>query len=55
MATLFVDDYPARFRHLLGRGIYIAPSQHEAMFLSTAHGEREIDLLVEGVSEALSG
>jgi glutamate-1-semialdehyde 2,1-aminomutase len=53
MATLFVDDYPALFRHLLARGIYIAPSQNEAMFLSTAHGEREIDLLVEAVAETL--
>jgi glutamate-1-semialdehyde 2,1-aminomutase len=54
MATLFVDDYPALFRHLLERGIYIAPSQNEALFLSTAHGDREIDLLIQGVSEARS-
>src|SRR5947199_10058546 len=55
MATLFARDDPVQnvddarvcdtgryaelFRHLLGRGIYIAPSQFEAMFLSTAHGE----------------
>jgi glutamate-1-semialdehyde 2,1-aminomutase len=50
MATLFVDDYPALFRHLLGHGIYIAPSQNEAMFLSTAHGQGEIDGLVEAVA-----
>jgi glutamate-1-semialdehyde 2,1-aminomutase len=54
MATLFVDDYPALFRSLLDRGIYIAPSQNEALFLSTAHGDREIDLLIEGASEAQS-
>jgi glutamate-1-semialdehyde 2,1-aminomutase len=51
MATLFVDDYPALFRHLLARRIYIAPSQNEAMFLSTAHGDEEIDTLIEAVSE----
>jgi len=51
MATLFVDDYPALFRHLLEYGIYIAPSQNEAMFLSTAHGDEEIDGIVEAVSE----
>jgi glutamate-1-semialdehyde 2,1-aminomutase len=51
MATLFVDDYPALFRHLLQRGIYIAPSQNEAMFLSTAHGDEEIDGLLEAVAE----
>jgi glutamate-1-semialdehyde 2,1-aminomutase len=51
MATLFVDDYPALFRHLLEREIYIAPSQNEAMFLSTAHGDDEIDGLLEAVSQ----
>jgi glutamate-1-semialdehyde 2,1-aminomutase len=52
MATLFVDDYSALFRHLLDRGIYLAPSQNEAMFVSTAHGEAEIDGLIEAVRES---
>jgi glutamate-1-semialdehyde 2,1-aminomutase len=51
MATLFVDDYPALFRHLLERGIYLAPSQNEAMFLSTAHGDKEIELTIEAVAD----
>jgi glutamate-1-semialdehyde 2,1-aminomutase len=51
MATLFVDDYAALFRHLLERGIYLAPSQNEAMFLSTAHGDEEIDRTVEAVAD----
>jgi glutamate-1-semialdehyde 2,1-aminomutase len=51
MATLFVDDYPALFRHLLDRGIYLPPSQNEAMFLSTVHGEEEIDGLIAAVAE----
>jgi glutamate-1-semialdehyde 2,1-aminomutase len=55
MATLFVDDYPALFRHLLERGIYVAPSQNEAMFLSTAHGDEEIDRTIEAVGEVISG
>jgi glutamate-1-semialdehyde 2,1-aminomutase len=50
MATLFVDDYPGLFRHLLERGIYLAPSQNEAMFLSTAHGDEEIDRTLETVA-----
>jgi glutamate-1-semialdehyde 2,1-aminomutase len=54
MATLFVGDYPALFRHLLERGIYLAPSQNEAMFLSTAHGDEEIDRTVEAVAEFFS-
>jgi glutamate-1-semialdehyde 2,1-aminomutase len=51
MATLFVDDYGALFRHLLDRGIYLAPSQNEAMFLSTAHGDEEIDRTIEAVAD----
>jgi glutamate-1-semialdehyde 2,1-aminomutase len=51
MATLFVHDYPALFRHLLERGIYLAPSQNEAMFLSTAHGDDEIDRTIEAVDD----
>jgi glutamate-1-semialdehyde 2,1-aminomutase len=50
MATLFVDDYPGLFRHLLECGIYLAPSQNEAMFLSTAHGDEEIDGLISAVA-----
>ena len=54
MATLFVDDYPGLFRHLLERGVYLAPSQNEAMFLSTAHGEEEIDRTLEAVTDFFS-
>ncbi|HET7759007.1 MAG TPA: glutamate-1-semialdehyde 2,1-aminomutase [Gaiellaceae bacterium] len=54
MATLFVDDYPTLFRGLLKRGIYLAPSQNEAMFLSTAHGDEEIDRTIEAVAAAAS-
>jgi len=57
MATLFAADteqYAALFRHLLDRGIYIAPSQYEAMFLSLAHGDEEIDRTIEAF-EAFAG
>jgi glutamate-1-semialdehyde 2,1-aminomutase len=53
MATLFAADteqYAALFRHLLERGIYVAPSQYEAMFLSLAHGDDEIDRTIEAVA-----
>src|SRR5438034_104980 len=65
MATLFMTDGPVRdfddaercdgerygalFRHLLAAGIYVAPSQFEAMFLSLAHGDEEIDRTIEAV------
>jgi glutamate-1-semialdehyde 2,1-aminomutase len=43
------ERYAALFRHLLERGIYIAPSQFEAMFPSLAHGDDEIDRTIEAV------
>ena len=67
MATLFMTSEPVRdfddarrcdteryaalFRHLLAHGIYVAPSQFEAMFLSLAHGDEEIDRTVEAVAD----
>jgi glutamate-1-semialdehyde 2,1-aminomutase len=45
------ERYGALFRHLLERGIYLAPSQFEAMFVSLAHGDEEIDGTVEAVAE----
>jgi glutamate-1-semialdehyde 2,1-aminomutase len=43
--------YAAFFRFLLERGIYVAPSQFEAMFLSLAHGEEEIERTVAAAQE----
>ena len=45
------DAYGALFRHLLDRGVYVAPSQFEAMFVSLAHGDEEIDRTIEAVGE----
>ena len=45
------ERYGAWFRHVLARGHYVAPSQFEALFVSTAHGEAEIDALVEAARE----
>jgi glutamate-1-semialdehyde 2,1-aminomutase len=47
------DRYGALFRGLLERGIYVAPSQFEAMFVSLSHGDEEIDRTVETVGEFL--
>jgi len=59
LLTLFMTDAPVRnfedaqacdagrygalFRHLLEQGVYLPPSQFEALFPSTAHGEDEIE------------
>ena len=39
---------------MLERGVYLAPSQFEAGFISTAHGHAEIDATVEAAHAALS-
>ena len=49
------DRYGAWFRHLLARGVYVAPSQFEALFPSTAHGEAEIDATLEAAHEFFRG
>jgi glutamate-1-semialdehyde 2,1-aminomutase len=43
--------YSEYFRHMLERGIYVPPSQFEAMFVSLAHGDEEIDRTVEAAAE----
>lgn len=64
MLTLFAQEEPVRriedvvgtdryaelFRHLLERGIYLAPSQYESMFVSTAHAEVDVERTVEAVA-----
>jgi glutamate-1-semialdehyde 2,1-aminomutase len=52
--TCDTDDYGAFFRGLLERGVYVAPSQFEAMFVSTAHGSEEVERTVEAARELLS-
>jgi glutamate-1-semialdehyde 2,1-aminomutase len=44
------ERYGALFRHLLAHGVYVAPSQFEAMFVSAAHGEAEIERTIEAVA-----
>jgi glutamate-1-semialdehyde 2,1-aminomutase len=45
------ERYAARFRHLLEREIYLAPSQFEAMFVSLAHSDEDIDRTIDAVAE----
>ena len=45
------DRYGALFRHLLARGVYVAPSQLEAMFVSLAHSDEDVDRTVEAVGD----
>ena len=45
--------YAAFFRALLTCGVYFAPSQFEAAFVSAAHGEAELEQTAAAVAEAL--
>jgi glutamate-1-semialdehyde 2,1-aminomutase len=71
MATLFLTDAPVRhfadaeqadtgrygalFRGLLERGVYVAPSQFECLFVSLAHTEDDVDRTIEAVADVLGG
>ena len=41
--------FTAYFAHMLEQGIYLAPSQFEAMFLSAAHTQEDLDRTLEAV------
>ncbi len=42
------------FRGMLERGVYLAPSQFEAAFLSAAHTERDIDATIAAAKDAFA-
>jgi glutamate-1-semialdehyde 2,1-aminomutase len=50
-----LERFGAFFRHMLERGVYLPPSQFEAMFVSTAHGPAEVDRTVEAAPAFLAG
>jgi glutamate-1-semialdehyde 2,1-aminomutase len=39
---------------MLERGIYLPPSQYEALFVSTAHSEVDIERTVEAAKESFA-
>jgi glutamate-1-semialdehyde 2,1-aminomutase len=45
--------YARFFQEMLGRGIFLAPSQFEAMFLSAAHTDADIDGTISAARECL--
>jgi glutamate-1-semialdehyde 2,1-aminomutase len=69
LSTLFFTDEPVRdyagakrsdtkryarfFREMLDRGIFLAPSQFEAAFVSTAHTSQDIDRTIDAAADSL--
>jgi glutamate-1-semialdehyde 2,1-aminomutase len=49
------ERFKQYFHGMLEQGIYLAPSQFEAGFLSTAHTEAEIDKTVQAAQSVLKG
>lgn len=45
--------YTQYFRHMLERRVFLAPSQFEASFVSTAHIESDIDFAIKAAQESL--
>ena len=43
------------FWHLISRGVYLAPSQYEAGFISVAHGEEDLERTFEAAGEWFAG
>jgi glutamate-1-semialdehyde 2,1-aminomutase len=70
LSTLFFADQPVRdyagakqsntrrfaafFREMLSRGVLLAPSQFEALFVSAAHTDEDVDRTVELCRESLA-
>jgi len=46
------DVYATFFQEMLNRGVYLAPSQFEAFFISLAHSKAELDHTIEAAKAA---
>ena len=49
-----IERFGRFHRAMLERGVYLAPSQFEAGFLSTAHGDAEIEATIGAAADALA-
>ena len=54
-AAADTERYASFFHGLLERGVYVAPSQFEAAFVSLAHTPEDVELAAKAANEALSG
>jgi glutamate-1-semialdehyde 2,1-aminomutase len=45
--------YTQYFRHMLERGVFLAPSQFEASFVSVAHSDSDIEFAIRAAQESL--
>ncbi|HET9942239.1 MAG TPA: aspartate aminotransferase family protein, partial [Terriglobia bacterium] len=52
--TCDTGRFGAYFQSMLKQGVYLAPSQFEAAFISAAHTEKDIDDTVAAAKESLN-
>ena len=50
-ASSDTEAFKDYFWHMISRGVYLAPSQYEAGFISTAHSERDLEMTCEAAGE----
>ena len=47
------EGFASFFHRMIDEGVYLPPSPFEAMFVSTAHGEAEVEATIEAATQAL--
>ena len=52
--TCDLNRFTAFYQGMLNRGVYLAPSQFEAGFVSLAHSEADIDRTIAAAQEVFS-
>ena len=50
-----IEAFKDFFWHMLSRGVYLAPSQYEAGFISAAHSDEDLDKTFEAAREWFAG
>jgi glutamate-1-semialdehyde 2,1-aminomutase len=54
-ATSDTEAFKDFFWHMISLGVYLAPSQYEAGFISAAHSEEDLEKTFEAASEWFAG
>ena len=52
--TSDLEAFSSYYRQMLSRGIYLAPSQFEALFVSSAHSTQDLQATVEAAQASLA-
>lgn len=53
--TADISKFNAFFSMMFNQGIYIAPSQFEAMFVSAAHSEADLNMTITAIAKCFAG